>query len=143
MKPNNDNQHLQLISIFHYIVAGLVALISCFPLIHVTAGIFVIISSLTHPQESDAFPGVLFGLLFVVIGGSIILAGWTLAICVALAGRFISQRKHYMFCLVMAGIECAFTPFGTVLGVFTIIVLVRQSVKELFMPIAPEISQVI
>jgi len=39
-----------------------------------------------------------------------------------------------MFCLVMAGVECIFTPFGTVLGVLTIIVLVRPSVKELFMP---------
>jgi hypothetical protein len=32
----------------------------------------------------------------------------------------------------MAGIECMFTPFGTVLGVFTIITLVRPSVKEVF-----------
>jgi hypothetical protein len=32
----------------------------------------------------------------------------------------------------MAGIECIFMPVGTVLGVFTIIVLMRDSVKELF-----------
>jgi hypothetical protein len=32
----------------------------------------------------------------------------------------------------MAGVECLFMPVGTVLGVFTIIVLVRDSVKELF-----------
>ena len=37
-----------------------------------------------------------------------------------------------MYCLVMAGIECLFMPFGTVLGVFTIIVLMRESVKEMF-----------
>jgi hypothetical protein len=37
-----------------------------------------------------------------------------------------------MFCLVMAGIQCIFMPFGTVLGVFTIIVLMRNSVKEAF-----------
>ena len=37
----------------------------------------------------------------------------------------------------MAGIECIFMPVGTVLGVFTIIVLVRNSVKALFgMPVA-------
>ena len=34
----------------------------------------------------------------------------------------------------MAGIECIFMPFGTVLGVFTIIVLMRPSMKELFDP---------
>ena len=32
----------------------------------------------------------------------------------------------------MAGLECIFMPFGTVLGVFTIIVLMRDTVKELF-----------
>jgi hypothetical protein len=32
----------------------------------------------------------------------------------------------------MAGINCIFIPIGTVLGVFTIIVLTRDSVKELF-----------
>lgn len=37
-----------------------------------------------------------------------------------------------MYCLVMAGIECMFMPFGTVLGVFTIIVLMRESVQKLF-----------
>jgi hypothetical protein len=32
----------------------------------------------------------------------------------------------------MACIQCAFFPFGTVLGVFTIITLSRERVKELF-----------
>ena len=32
----------------------------------------------------------------------------------------------------MAGVECLFMPVGTVLGVFTIIVLVRDSVKAIF-----------
>jgi hypothetical protein len=32
----------------------------------------------------------------------------------------------------MACIECLFLPFGTILGVFTIIVLSRESVKALF-----------
>jgi hypothetical protein len=37
-----------------------------------------------------------------------------------------------MRCFVVAAIECIFMPFGTVLGVFTIIVLSRPSVKALF-----------
>ena len=32
----------------------------------------------------------------------------------------------------MAGLQCIFPSLGTVLGVFTIIVLVRPSVKQLF-----------
>lgn len=49
-----------------------------------------------------------------------------------LAGRALAQRRRYTFCLVIAGVACMFMPFGTVLGVFTIIVLLRDSVKELF-----------
>jgi hypothetical protein len=33
---------------------------------------------------------------------------------------------------VVAGIECIVMPFGTVLGVFTLVVLSRESVKTLF-----------
>jgi len=58
--------------------------------------------------------------------------GWTLAVFIIIAGRCLAKRKHYMFCLVIAAISCIFMPFGTVLGVFTIIVLMRPSVKELF-----------
>lgn len=62
------------------------------------------------------------------------LVGWAFAVCVILAGRFIVRRKHYIFCLVIASLNCLFMPFGTILGVFTIVVLIRPSVKALFMP---------
>ena len=58
-----------------------------------------------------------------------------------LAGRYLSQQRHYTFCLVMAAVACMFMPFGTVLGVFTIIVLVRESVKELFAQGKPSASE--
>ena len=50
----------------------------------------------------------------------------------AIAGRSLAMRKRYMFALVVACVECIFMPFGTVLGVFTIIALSRESVKALF-----------
>lgn len=134
MKQSDDEHHLQLLSIFHYIVAALTALFACLPVFHFTTGIGLFITGLTQPQETDGFPMALFGLMFAVIGGSFILFGWIFAVCIALTGYFLSKRKRYTFCLVMAGIECTFTPFGTVLGIFTILVLVRPSVKELFMP---------
>ena len=61
-----------------------------------------------------------------------ILCGWTLACFMIAAGRKLRGRRSRMFCLVIAGIECAFVPLGTVLGVFTIIVLVKDSVKAMF-----------
>ena len=37
-----------------------------------------------------------------------------------------------MFCTVVSGIACMFMPFGTVLGVFALIVLNRPSVRKRF-----------
>ena len=51
---------------------------------------------------------------------------------VLLTGRFLRRHKHYMFCLVIACLECSFMPFGTVLGAFTIFVLMRESIKQSF-----------
>ncbi len=130
MNQNEDEQYLKLLSIFHYVVGGIAGLFACFPIIHFVVGISILISSFTQPSQED-FPAAV-GLLFTLVAGTVILTGWAFAICIVLAGRYISQRKNHMFCMVMAGIECMFTPFGTVLGVFTIITLIRPSVKELF-----------
>ena len=130
MNQNQDEQYLKLLSIFHYVVGGMAGLFACFPIIHFVIGIGILISSFT--QSSQDAPPAFIGLFFTFFAGGFILIGWIFAICIILTGRFIAARKNYMFCLVMAGVECTIAPFGTVLGVFTIITLVRPSVKELF-----------
>jgi hypothetical protein len=129
MNENQDEQYLKILSIFHYVVGGLAALFASFPIIHLVVGVGIMIASLTEPHAGPPF---FFGLIFVLIAGSLIVFGWAFAICIALAGIFMVKRKNYMFCLVMAGVECIFTPFGTVLGVLSIIFLLRPSVKEMF-----------
>jgi len=130
MNQNEDEQYLKLLSIFHYVVGGIAGLFACFPIIHFVAGLGILISSLT--QSSQNGPPALIGLIFTLFAGGFIFFGWAFAICIMLVGWFISKRKNHTFCIVMAGIECMFNPFGTVLGVFTIITLIRPSVKELF-----------
>ena len=49
-----------------------------------------------------------------------------------MAGRKLNQRTSHTVCLVVAGVECILFPFGTALSIFTLIVLVKNSVKELF-----------
>src|SRR5690606_34060603 len=49
-----------------------------------------------------------------------------------LSGLWIRARKNRVFSLVVAGLNCLQVPFGTVLGVFTILVLARDSVRELY-----------
>ncbi|MDO9542052.1 MAG: hypothetical protein Q7J98_06985 [Kiritimatiellia bacterium] len=128
---NQDNQHLRLLSIFHYIVGGITALFSLLPIFHLILGLVMILAPEKLGSKGQP-PPTFIGWLFVVLAVIVITVGWTLSAFIITAGRFLAKRKHYLFCLIMAGIESILTPFGTVLGVFTIIVLMRESVKQLF-----------
>src|SRR2546425_778516 len=127
---DRDLEHLRLLAIFHYVVAGFSALIALFPVIHLVIGIAVVTGKL--PDANNGAMPVAIGWLFITIAVIFISCGLAFATCLAVAGRFLARRKHYMYCLVMAALACALMPFGTVLGVFTIIVLQRDSVKSLF-----------
>ena len=128
-----DNEHLRLLSIFHYVKGGITALFACIPIIHLVIGLVFIIAPHSFGHGSNQ-PPAFIGWFFVVFALVFILLGWTFAVLVLIAGRCIARRKHYTFCFVVACVECLSVPFGTVLGVFTILVLNRQSVKELFNP---------
>jgi hypothetical protein len=132
MTTNQDEQYLQILSIFHYVIGGLTALFACFPIFHLAIGLGMLTGGFGPLPPDERFPVQLFGLMFVIFPAMIILMGWALAGAIVTAGYFLSKRRKYTFCLVVAGVECIFIPFGTVLGVFTIVVLVRPSVKALF-----------
>ena len=126
---NKDLEHLKWLSIGFYVYAALTALFACIPIIHLALGIAMITGNL---DEGNNPPPPFLGWFFVGIGSIVILIGWALAIASLLAGKYLKQQKNYTFIFVMAVINCMFAPLGTVLGIFTIIVLLRDSVKQLF-----------
>ena len=131
MTLDDDTRHLRLLSIFHYVVAGLAAAFSSLFLIHVGLGL----TMLLRPGLLDAKnrPDAMAGWMFLIMGSGAVVLGWSLAAVIGFAGRFLAQRRRYTFCLVVAGVEAGLcSPFGTILGIFTIVVLLRPSVKELF-----------
>jgi len=128
---NQDAEHLRLLSIFHLIFGGIVALFSLFPLIHLVVGVAILSGAFDKPNQGGPPPAIV-GWLFVLMPIVFIIAGLSFAICVAVAGRKIGQRAGHLYCLVIAGLECFFMPIGTVLGVLTILVLLRPSVKASF-----------
>ena len=104
------------------------AFFACLPLIHLTIGLVMVCGGFSGKQTPPAF----VGWLFIILGGGFFLVGQSLAICIIIAGRFLARRKRYLFVFVIACCECLFMPFGTVLGVFTIVLLSRESVKAAF-----------
>ena len=130
---NRDKEHLQLLAIFHYVVAGLAALFSFFPLLYTTVGvIFIFVARHGTAKPGEELPPEFLGWILTVIGSVLFLVGIAMAICILITGRSLALCKRYSFVIVMACIECLFIPFGTILGVFTIIVLSRESVRGLF-----------
>lgn len=131
--PGKDDEHLNLLAVFHYVVAVLGGLFACFPLIHVGVGVMMLMKpQLMTGGQGGTPPPALFGLFFIIIGGMFALFGWAAAVCTFISGRFLAKRRKRMFSFVMAAIMCMFAPFGTVLGIFTIIVLSRESVQRLY-----------
>ncbi|GEP43237.1 hypothetical protein [Brevifollis gellanilyticus] len=130
-----DHEHLRLLTIFHYVLAGVTALFACLPIIHVVIGAALIMApeETLKNVEGNAPPSWV-GWLFVGLGSIFVLIGWTMAVLTYLSGRYIAQRRKSTFSMVIAGIQCAFVPLGTVLGIFTLIVLQRDSVRRLYQP---------
>ena len=134
--PNQDLEHLKLLSILHYVLGGMMILGGCLPFIHLTLGVIM----LTNPDMLNGKGGgpppelaQIMGIMFTVIPIVIIACIWTTAGCLIMAGRNLAQRRKYKFCFVVACISCVFMPLGTALGVFTLIMLQKPTVKALFL----------
>jgi hypothetical protein len=123
--------HVRLLSTFHFVLAGLAVVGSFFPALYVAMGWALLAG--TFPGHSGATPPPpQLGWVFVGIGVVLMLAGFAYAALLLLAGRFLARRRHWTACVVIAAISCAFFPFGTVLGVLTIVTLVKPEVKLAF-----------
>jgi len=131
VQPSQDAEHLKLLAIFHYIVAALMAVVACLPILHLVLGVAILSRALDGAKSGP--PPEFAGWALVIVAAGAILFGWTLAVCTVIAGRSLAKRKRYLFCLVVAGVMAVTCmPFGTALGIFTILVLVRPSVKMAF-----------
>ncbi len=131
---SDDLQQLRLLSIFHYVVAGITAVLSLVPVFHLVIGLALVTGRFGTPAPGEAMPfgPELFGWLFVALAAVMITAGLALAGFMVHAGRCIARRRRHTLCLVVAGVSCMLMPLGTVLGVFTLVVLTRPQVRALF-----------
>jgi hypothetical protein len=127
-----DDEHLRLLAIAHYVTGGLCILFASMFIFHFVF-FFVMASSPDlfpappqgHPQPPDAMFRVMGGVL-----GLFILMGWAFGALTIYVGRCIKRRARRGLSLVVACVNLLFIPVGTLLGVATIIVLSRASVKK-------------
>jgi hypothetical protein len=125
-----DQQHLQILSVLHYILGVLVGLFACLAIIYLVLGVAFVKGAFIPPNEPP--PPPVLGWFFIGFASVALLIGWTMALAMFVAGYLLGRRQGYVFCMVVAGYECLFQPLGMVLGIFTFIVLMRPTVKKLF-----------
>lgn len=127
-----DLSHLNSLAIAHYVVGGFMVLFSCMPLIHVGLGLSFILGSEELFAQSGEVPPAFVGWLFFLVGLLFFIFAQAISISVIVSGHFLKKRKNYLFSFILACVACLFVPFGTILGIFTIIVLSRDSVKRIY-----------
>ena len=92
---DRDTEQLNLLAIFHYVVAGLAALFSFFPLLYTTIGaIFIFAARHGTAKPGEDLPSESLGWIFAVLGSLLFLIGIAMAICILVAGRSLALRRR-------------------------------------------------
>lgn len=131
-ETREDVEQLNLIKILFYVLAGLHAIGGCVPIVHLTMGVLMLSQDSLFAGSRNGAPPAAFGWFFIVIAVFLMALIWTSAGLAFLAGKRLGERRSYTFIIVIAALLCLSMPLGTLLGVFTIVVLQRPQVKASF-----------
>ena len=126
-----DEEQLRLLGTFHYVVAGVEAAFGVLSLLNLALGLAML-------REGSDFFGAgppmpeFFGPFMVATSILYFIGGLGFAALTFAAGRRLRALRSRRFVVVAAAINCIAFPFGTILGVFTLVVLNRDSVRAMF-----------
>ncbi len=133
-----DEEHLKLLVLFHRIYGIIVIIFSLLGI-----GYFFILelifsyskdySGFTNSNNVQAPTAEIMN-IFVIIIIAAILIGLTIGVVNLLSAQYIKRRKLRIFSIVVACIDCISFPLGTILGVLTLVVLLRNSIIEYYKP---------
>jgi len=126
-----DAGHLDVLAIFHFVAAGMGLLGIGFLGLHFALFHAFLSNPAMWAAQKNPPPKELFAMFqwFYVLFGIWFVAS---AILNLISGLCIRRRTHRIFSVVVAAFNCLQMPLGTVLGIFTIIVLMRDTVREVY-----------
>jgi hypothetical protein len=137
---DKDKDHVLLLSIFYFILAGLGVLYLVFLVFHYAMMHAVFSNPHMWDQMKDKngnpvqmpFNPTDFFKIFVWF--YVFMGAWGIVSIILnlVAGLKLRQWQSRTFVLVVAGFNCINIPLGTVLGVFTIVILTRESMRSRF-----------
>ena len=123
---NKDLDHLKLLGIFHIIWGALAIFFGLgFGLL------YIVLASVGTMEVSGNVTPETARQVLVVLGIVAIVLSSIYGIVVIMAGGKLRKQRGYRFCFLVSILDLLSFP-GIVLGIFTLIVLMRPTVKELF-----------
>jgi len=125
-----DNEHLRLLSLFHLISGILSLLFSFFFVLYI--GFFSIILRFTRGIHYSDFPNRVMSFVFF-IWSFFIIVGILWGVAKIISSMFMNKRKYRIFSIIVSVLECLSVPYGTILGVMSLTVLSRESIKEIYL----------
>jgi len=132
-EERTNNEQLRLLSIFYFVFGGLSLFVALILLVYmaVLGAIFsspAIRDSIESSGTNMETPMTIVASVFIAI----IILVTAIGILQIIAGFKLRKKTHRIFSLVMGIIALPSFPLGTALGVFTIVVLTRDSVIEMY-----------
>ncbi|OGB62284.1 MAG: hypothetical protein A2Y94_00025, partial [Caldithrix sp. RBG_13_44_9] len=128
-----DEEHLRLLSLFHFIKGGITAAFSLLGLLYFLFLGFIMKMGNRFNMSSDTYneelPLQVMSYIFM-IGGVIVLLFLLSGILQLVSGYYLKQKEYRLFSFIIGIIEILEVPYGTILGLMTLIVLSRDSVKR-------------
>jgi magnesium-transporting ATPase (P-type) len=131
-QQRRDREHLKLLAIFHFVLGGLALVGMAFLVVHyVMMHTFFANPEMWKAKPEEMPPRAFLDafIWFYLFMAVLLLMGLAANV---VSGFFLLQKRNRLFSLVIGGLNCLQIPFGTALGVFTILVLSRESVRQLY-----------
>jgi hypothetical protein len=128
---DRDQEHLRILTMCYYLLAACTGFFSLLALLYVGFAAIALSGVVAANQSSNADPRAI-GYIFAAFGIAGFLFGMGMALLYYLVARGLRDHRWSTFCYAMAAISCLYIPFGTAIGVCTILVLNRPDVKRLF-----------
>ena len=130
---DRDDEHLRILSICYVAWAaytGLMTLIMM-PFLALLAFVFSK-PELFANNRGGTPPPEWLGSIMIFVAITAAAVGLGMTALSYFCGRFLRQHQHRAFCMIAAVLNCFSIPFGTLLGVCTIVVLERDEVRARF-----------
>lgn len=117
--------YLDILAVFHYVNGGLTALVGLAVLAFMSIGLGAATGwGDNWEMEAGCSITAVMAFIFIFVGGYAVLN--------LLAGRALQTRNHTVLVMITSGINCLNVPLGTLLGIFTLVMVSDPQVRWLF-----------